>query len=215
MLRFHLFSLTHPPALDSLFQVLSLTLPLRRDRTLRPSLDKLASELAMMDSLSLPKIFEGIHVERVPDLSSRFNSRPSLWYCASVRDNRAFCSRNASISLFERSVLLFSRSLSFFRFARSFFNALVGFFLKRVSRSSHFYHMMDFFILASDIFWVLLKLDFRVFALENSRVLLFSHSFSRWCGGEKGSADIARNTLSVLIFTCAERHPPPPPPSQK
>lgn len=119
---FTFFSLTHPPALDSLFQVLSLTLLLRRDRTLRPSLDKLASELAM-DSLSLP-IFEGIHVERVPDLSSRFNSRPSLWYRASVRRlNRAFCSRNASISLFERSVLLFSRSLSFFRFARSFFNA--------------------------------------------------------------------------------------------
>ena len=35
----------------SLFRVLSLTLLLRRDRTLRPSLDTLASELAM-DSLS-------------------------------------------------------------------------------------------------------------------------------------------------------------------
>ena len=101
--------------------------------------------------LSLP-IFEGIHVERVPEnfralsLSSLFFpaqshsslfsfqlQRPSLWYRASVRDNRAFCSRNASISLFERSVLLFSRSLSFFRFARSFFNASL--IEARVSRS--------------------------------------------------------------------------------
>ena len=149
-----------------------------------------------MDSLSLP-IFEGIHVERVPDLSSRFNSRPSLSGIARACERIAHSALATHQSLFSNVQCYSSAVHSLLLQVRAFLlRRLVGFFLKRAFLvRSHFLPCVMDFLFASDIFWVLLKLDFRVF---HTRKLSYFFSLLFFLGGvvAKRGVRISHVTLS-------------------